>query len=598
MIYTKRMTVDLARVVELLSNSHLFRSLNDEQRTDLANQFVERLLAKGDPLFEEGDDADSFYLVYEGQVKLTQARGENTRLLARLVEGDYFGEEAFFTHRTRSATVTGLSDCILLRMDYDRFAELLHKIPSLKENLQVAISSRRMARRRKWSWLNSDEVVYVLARKHTFFLIKNLILPALVLVLGISLFVGLYFYFPLTQGTSLAFFIGAAAVVLPLLWAGWNALDWSNDYYFVTNQRVVWLEIVAGLYESRQEAPLATILSVGIESDQTGRIFGYGNVIVRTYTGPIPLRHVHHPQQLASMVEEHWRRSKIVAQKDDEAAMAKAIQAKLNPATDAAALPGPKSNPVEAVKRTIKPGFFQTFLSNIFQVRFDVGEVVTYRKHWFVLIENTWQQIVLLGLVVAFLIAGVAGWITFLTLDVVVLLALLGMLIIFGWWLYNYIDWHNDIYQVTADQIIDIERKPFGNENKKSAPLENILSIEYERVGVLGILFNFGTVYIKIGSTTFPFNQVFDPSQVQQDIFRRKLERDTKRKKAEKDAERERLATWIASYHRTYGGLPPNSSLPTASTAGENDQAIGEPQNSEDEAGKDLMDTNGSSWID
>ena len=79
-------------------------------------------------------------------------------------------------------------------------------------------------------------------------------------------------------------------MILGFIWGIWNLLDWGNDYYIVTNQRVIWLERVIGLYESRQEAPLRTVLSVGMESDQLGRIFGFGDVIVRTYTGQIIMR--------------------------------------------------------------------------------------------------------------------------------------------------------------------------------------------------------------------------------------------------------------------------------------------------------------------
>ncbi len=197
------MTLDLSKVVDLLRNSHLFRKLDEAQLADLAQQFVVTPLAANKTLFEEGDAADSFYLIYEGQVKLTQKRREKTRVLANLVPGDYFGEEAFFTHRSRSATVTAVSDSSLLQMDYEQFAKLIHSIPHLKANLQVSISSRKMARRRHWSWLNADEVVYVLVRKHTYFLFKNLVLPGLALALGIGLLFLLYFYFPLTRGTTL-----------------------------------------------------------------------------------------------------------------------------------------------------------------------------------------------------------------------------------------------------------------------------------------------------------------------------------------------------------------------------------------------------------
>jgi hypothetical protein len=61
---------------------------------------------------------------------------------------------------------------------------------------------------------------------------------------------------------------------------------------------------------------------------------------------------------------------------------------------------------------------------------------------------------------------------------------------------------------------------------------------------------NFGTVYINIGGIKFQFNNVFDPSQVQQDIFRRVAERKNKKRLAEEAKERERLAEWFAIYHR------------------------------------------------
>jgi hypothetical protein len=118
------------------------------------------------------------------------------------------------------------------------------------------------------------------------------------------------------------------------------------------------------------------------------------------------------------------------------------------------------------------------------------------------------------------------------------------------WWLYQYADWSNDIYQVTADQVIDVERKPLGRENKKTAPLDNVLDIEYERTGLIGLIMNFGTVFLNIGGTKFQFNNVFDPSQVQQDIFRRMAERKNKKKQVENEKERERLAEWFATYHR------------------------------------------------
>jgi len=63
-------------------------------------------------------------------------------------------------------------------------------------------------------------------------------------------------------------------------------------------------------------------------------------------------------------------------------------------------------------------------------------------------------------------------------------------------------------------------------------------------------LLNFGTVYISVGNTRLTFDYVYNPSEVQQDIFYRMGERLDKIRQYEVDSERERVSEWIASYHR------------------------------------------------
>ena len=120
----------------------------------------------------------------------------------------------------------------------------------------------------------------------------------------------------------------------------------------------------------------------------------------------------------------------------------------------------------------------------------------------------------------------------------VVLFLLLGGLIF--WWWYGYEDWKNDLYQVTPDQIIDIYKKPFGQEERKAAPLDGIMSSEYKR-----------TVFITVGGAKFDFEDVADPPTVQQDIVKRMDELKRNKRVAEGKAERERMADWLGYYHRT-----------------------------------------------
>jgi hypothetical protein len=129
--------------------------------------------------------------------------------------------------------------------------------------------------------------------------------------------------------------------------------------------------------------------------------------------------------------------------------------------------------------------------------------------------------------------------------------------LVFGilWWIYQYADWRNDIYQVTDKFIFDIERKPLGTEVKKSAPLENILSLEHERVGLLGYLLNYGKVVINVGETRFIFNMVHDPARVQQDIFTRIHAQRRQKEIADAARERKRLVDVLGYYHQAAGEI-------------------------------------------
>ena len=123
-------------------------------------------------------------------------------------------------------------------------------------------------------------------------------------------------------------------------------------------------------------------------------------------------------------------------------------------------------------------------------------------------------------------------------------------LVVFLWWLYNYIDWHNDIYLITGEQVVDINRKPLGKEERRAAQIKNILSVEYKRLGIIGLVLNFGTVFIRVGEATFSFDNVYNPSEVQRELFHRISQRSLKERQAQGEAERQRMADWISAYHR------------------------------------------------
>ncbi len=548
------MAIELSARIAFLKKIHLFHGLEEDELTAIAGELDEVAVPKDGVVFKQDTKADSFYLIYAGSVRIVRRQNNREIQLARLVREDYFGEMALVEKRRRSATITALADTVLLVLSRQDFEKLYKQKPTLKLNLEVAIRSRQLARSLLFKWLRPDEVVYFLARKHPVILYQNLGLPILALLVPIGLFYG-WFTIATLFIVGLAAWVSLIAIVG---WIIWLVIDWGNDYYIVTNQRVVWLEKVVGIYDSRQESPLSTVVSVGVEANPLGRALDFGDVIVRTFVGKIPFNHVNHPHQAARMIEEYWQRTREAAVGLEKEAMKDAIRKRLGipippkPKTDAS-LPPPPPKGVNLLRR---------LGANTLKLRYESGDMVIYRKHWVVLIMEAWMPVLgMLAVIVLFFqrlyqLVRTPGsvFISFnggIQVDGWAGALLILLFVLFIWFVYRVLDWSNDKFEVTAEQIIDLDKKPFGTETRNAAQLENILGTEYRRIGILGNIFNYGTVYITVGGTKFAFEDVIDPAAVQSDINRRRAARADKKRQAEITAERERMAEWLATYHKS-----------------------------------------------
>jgi len=535
-----------------LKKSHLFHGLDDSQLTLVSSQMTELQVAAGWKLTSRNLHDDSLFMVVTGRMEISQNTKRGNQVLSSLVPGDFIREDELHTSLGRVVQVTALEPTTLLVMSREALKQVSRQFHSLKLNLDMTSESHRLRRLIHFDWLQPEEVIYFMARKHPILLWQALAGP-LILLIGAFLL----FWFS-NAGSSLFLKVLAwLGFFFSLAWGAWQWLDWTNDYYIVTNKRVIWLEKVIGIYDSRQEAPLTTILSVGVETDQLGRILDYGDVGIRTYVGRILFQHVNRPFQAAAMIEEHWSRSRERTDREDAEAMKQAIRKRLG--LPVAETDGSASEPATA-PMDVLPGVLQVMFSNLFKTRVETSTSVTYRKHWFVLVQQTWQPalfiLLILGVLIFRFLFLAANHLLGGGSDTLILLLVLALIAAGLWWLYQFVNWRNDIYQVTEDQLLDILKTPLGSEQRKAAPLDNILSTEYKRLGLLQLLFNFGNVYITVGGSQLVFENVADPPAVQQDIDQRRVARMDGKKQAEKLAERDRLADWFAVYHQDSGDYP------------------------------------------
>jgi serine phosphatase RsbU (regulator of sigma subunit) len=129
---------------DLVRSVRLFRSLPPEEIGYLTQVLRARQCSPGELLFREGDSADHFSIILEGQVEIIKGlKTPGERLLAVLGEGDYLGEMSLFTpSQERSASARARSQLRLAEIPYSQFEDLLSRQPALAFNFLREMSER------------------------------------------------------------------------------------------------------------------------------------------------------------------------------------------------------------------------------------------------------------------------------------------------------------------------------------------------------------------------------------------------------------------------------------------------------------------------
>lgn len=137
------------QLIDQLKNSLLFSGLNDADLTVLAAIAVRRSFVKGEALFSEGDEANGFYLLVEGHLKLCRVSPDGREKVLHFVRpGETFAEAAFFGDGKYPAEARALEAGEAVFLPRQGFMELMTGNPRFAMNLVVSLSLslRRFAR--------------------------------------------------------------------------------------------------------------------------------------------------------------------------------------------------------------------------------------------------------------------------------------------------------------------------------------------------------------------------------------------------------------------------------------------------------------------
>jgi cAMP-dependent protein kinase regulator len=117
--------------------SPLFENLASDEREALVREMDLESHDEGSVIISEGDPGSSMYLIVSGEVKVyTRGTGQTGNVyLAKLGEGDFFGEVSVLTGKPRTATITASQRTELLRLDKAKLDNLLNAHPGIRKVL-------------------------------------------------------------------------------------------------------------------------------------------------------------------------------------------------------------------------------------------------------------------------------------------------------------------------------------------------------------------------------------------------------------------------------------------------------------------------------
>lgn len=557
--------------IEQLRQIKLFAPLDESELHALARLFHYARYRVNETLFEQGAIGKGFYVLVTGILRVRRVDARGQEHVVDYYRAPYaFGETALLTGAPHDATVDVFSEFAeLFILPRSEWLAFLAQYPALQGKLSIRPDVRKKLTMPRFPWLSEGEYVIVYTRRHWFALFLMLRFPLLVAA-GLIILAGLFSIVSILVNASTLSGLNTVLWVMAIAWlvgaVVWTVVDWSNDYLIITNRRVVHYERVWGLREERTEAPIEQVSNVNESSlGLAARLFNFADVRVETaghqvdiFFQYVPRRwqvrqnifsELEHVRERAEYAKRDQLRQQIRDRLLEYIAPPKVVAA---PATTTLTLSTPAPVPV----RQRRQSGVGRRLNAWFGMQIEEKGKITWRKHWLDLLQRTgkWLGISLViafgGPFFFFATGGFSFDLTRLAFLALWVIALTG----FGsatWW--HYEDWRNDIYELTDENVLDIERAPFRlKERSIATTLDRIQNVAYSKPTFWNNFFNYGDVIIETagGEGQLVFKNVPNPEWATQEIFRRREAQRERRQKEQTQRRVDDFLDWVLVYHQ------------------------------------------------
>lgn len=128
---------------DILCRTDLFRGLSPDSLRELRRSASRRRIAAQDPVFHQGDPAETFYVVAEGRLRVTQTTTDGQQVIIRYVgPGELAGLAVLAGDEVHPSTATAVADSELIGIFRAVIREIMARHPEVAVNAVSVIAAR------------------------------------------------------------------------------------------------------------------------------------------------------------------------------------------------------------------------------------------------------------------------------------------------------------------------------------------------------------------------------------------------------------------------------------------------------------------------
>lgn len=352
------------------------------------------------------------------------------------------------------------------------------------------------------------------------------------LILGAAVLIGLLIHFRI-QGGRL-FYIDPTQALAPADWllepinmifaviavigaafAVYIHQESENDHLIVTNRRVILFDRQLLGKQQLDQVALEDVQNVAARSDTyVQHWLKFGKVVVTSTRKQLEFPGAERPMALQKIIMDQV--NSLRGQETDVK-----FRDMINTGVYGASSTIPRPEP--SLRISTHPRILQWIVPE--NPTIDAKGTITWRPHWLFLFIGLVNPVLFAFLsFLAILVGANFGALTGL-LTGALAVGVVFAFIIWSW--YNIEDYRNDMYILTRTNIIDIEQRPFGPEDRRTASLGAVQNVT-SKTSLVSRQLGYGDVFLETaGAGAFTFHRVPLPAQVvkmintYQDDFRR-----------------------------------------------------------------------------